>query len=78
MSWIGTVTAVDKFTIHASSGSQGTLTNLTITLSTGGRVWEKTTAQEFSAIRVGDEIRVPGYRVAQGALAATRSVREYR
>lgn len=72
ISWIGQVTAVDKNTIHASSGPQGTLTDLTITLASGGQVWKKTTSQDFSAIRVGDEIWVTGYRVATGELQATK------
>jgi len=68
---MGTVTAVDPHIIHASSGPQGTLTSLTITLAAGARVWKKTTSQDFSAIRIGDEITVRGYRVAQGELSAT-------
>ena len=71
MFWMGRVTSVEQEMIHASSGPQGTLTNLTITLASGGKVWKKTTRQDFSAIRVGDEILVRGYRVALGELAAT-------
>jgi hypothetical protein len=69
--WMGRVTSVDQQTIHAASGPQGTLTSLTITLASGGNVWKKTTRNDFSAIRVGDEISVRGYRVASGELAAT-------
>ena len=71
MFWMGRVTSVEQGRIHASSGPQGTLTNLTITLASGGKVWKKTTRQDFSAIRVGDEILMRGYRVALGELAAT-------
>src|SRR3989442_15593431 len=71
IAWIGRVVSVEGQTIHATSGPQGTLTNLTITLASGGKVWKKTTRQDFSAIRVGDEILVRGYRVALGELAAT-------
>jgi hypothetical protein len=69
--WIGRVTSVEQQSIHASSGPQGTLTNLTIKLASGGKVWKKRTRNDFSAIRVGDEISVVGYRVALGELAAT-------
>jgi len=69
--WMGRVVSVEGQTIHATSGPQGTLTNLTITLASGGKVWKKTSRNDFSAIRVGDEIWVRGYRTALGELAAT-------
>jgi hypothetical protein len=72
ITWIGRVTAVNPSEIHASSGPQGTLTNLTITLAPGGKVWKKSTFQDFSAIRVGDEITIRGYRVATGEVQATQ------
>jgi Domain of unknown function (DUF5666) len=70
--WMGRVTAVDKNKIQASSPRQGTLSNMTITLATGARIWKKTTSQDFSAVRVGDEISVRGHRVSQGELVATQ------
>ena len=71
ISWMGRVTAVDKNRIQASSPPQGTLTNMTITLATGARIWKKTTSQDFSAVRVGDEIWVRGFRVSESELVAT-------
>jgi len=72
ISWIGRVTAVNASEIHASSGPQGTLTHLRITLAPGGKVWKKTISQDFSAVRIGDEITVTGYRIALGELQATQ------
>ena len=68
---MGRVTSVDQTTLHATSGPQGTLTNLTISLAAGGRVWKKDTFKDFSEIRVGDFITVRGYRTSQGELSAT-------
>jgi hypothetical protein len=71
ISWIGHITSIEPWTIHASSGPQETPTNLRITLAPSGKVWRKTTRNDFSALRVGDEISVRGYRLALGELQAT-------